>query len=116
MSRRHRTEEGDAVRRQEGAVTRSTARGASQAGLADSTRRGGDAVQDEGGDSDGGRVRPKKKKNFHGCFSTDHVQEVIATFGEKKLSILDQIGLGSLTHLKPGMKHSRGLVCSLLKK
>jgi hypothetical protein len=92
------------------------ARGASLTAPVHSTGHSGDGGEDEGGGSDGGRVRRKKKKYFHGCFSTDHVQEVIATFCEKKLSILERIGLGSLTYLKPGMKHSRGLVCSLLKQ
>jgi hypothetical protein len=73
MARGRRTEEGDAVPRAEGTVTRSAARGASLTAPVHSTAHGGDGGEDEGGGSNGGRVRRKKKKYFHGWFSTDHV-------------------------------------------
>ncbi|CAL4990775.1 unnamed protein product [Urochloa decumbens] len=58
----------------------------------------------------------KKIPKFHGSFSTDHVEEVISTFGDSKLSILERIGLGGLKHLKANLHHSRALVFWLQQK
>ena len=53
---------------------------------------------------------------FHGCSSSDAVQEVISTFDSRKLSILDKVGLGGLQYLKLGFHNSRHLVFWMLKR
>ncbi|CAL4962918.1 unnamed protein product [Urochloa decumbens] len=76
--------------------------------LGDSPPRGA-ATSLGGADAVGGKIM-KKIPKFHGSFSTDHVEEVISTFDNSKLSILERIGLGGLRHLKAKMHHSRNLV------
>lgn len=53
---------------------------------------------------------------FHGCSSSDAVQEIISSFGEKKLELLEKMGLGGLQYLKRGIHNSRHLVFWLLKR
>jgi len=53
---------------------------------------------------------------FHGCSSSDAVQEIVCTFNEKKIDILKQLGLGGLQYLKRGYHNSRHLVFWLLKR
>jgi len=49
-------------------------------------------------------------EKFHGCFSSDAVQDVISKFSEGQLNLVDRIGLGGLKYLKPGLHNSRHLV------
>ena len=53
---------------------------------------------------------------FHGCSSSDSVQEVISSFGAKKLELVERMGLGGLQYLKRGFHNSRHLVFWLLKR
>ena len=53
---------------------------------------------------------------FHGCSSSDAVQELVSTFNTKKLEILDKLGLSGLQYLKHGFHNSRHLVFWLLKR
>jgi len=53
---------------------------------------------------------------FHGCFSSDVVQDIISSFDAKKLEILGKVGLSGLQHLKRGLHNSRHLVFWLLKR
>ena len=53
---------------------------------------------------------------FHGSFSSSVVQEIVSTFGARKISLLNRIGFNGLIHLKPGLTHSRHLVFWLYKK
>jgi len=85
--------------------------------------RGGRAASKAGGNSGSGSndsdhdgsddFCPAK---FHGCSSSDAVQEVISSFGPKQLEILEKMGLGGLQHLKRGFHNSRHLVFWLLKQ
>ncbi|CAL5012900.1 unnamed protein product [Urochloa decumbens] len=53
---------------------------------------------------------------FFGHFSTEAVSSLVATFGEKKLSIVRSIGLSGVIHLKERITHHKNLVYYLLKR
>jgi len=53
---------------------------------------------------------------FHGSFSCTAVQEIVSTFGPKKLQLLNKLGLNGLKYLKPGLTNSRHLVFWLFKR
>lgn len=113
----------DAVHGSDGAssaaVTRSTSRrsGRTRASLnlgddgavPDAEAVGEDSVSEDGGEE----YYPQR---FHGCFSSQAVGEVISMFGECKKSILCNVGLDGLVHLKSVQNHSRSLVFWLLKR
>lgn len=53
---------------------------------------------------------------FHGWNCSDAVSTLVATFGEKKLALMEKIGLGGLVHVKPVMAHSKSLLLWVYKR
>lgn len=53
---------------------------------------------------------------FHGWHCSDTVSKIVGTFGEKKLALMEKIGLGGLQHLRPVTAHCRSLLLWMLKR
>jgi hypothetical protein len=74
----------------------------------------------DGGECGGGTEQEDPMRyypnRFFGSFNTDLVCDLIDSFGEKKISLLREVGLGGLQHLKRGMSHSKNLVFFLYKR
>lgn len=53
---------------------------------------------------------------FHGWHCSDTVSKIVGTFGEKKLGLMERIGLGGLQYLRPATAHCRSLLLWMLKR